>query len=137
MAAAVVVLWRSAAVQGLVWPGLLTAVFLAAEGSTALWAVSEMEIALYALLVLLASGLYMKEQESGRGYASGFLFGLAYLARPEAALVFLAAALHTFWMSGRRTIGPRGLGPASGVGGLGPSPHPSRGTGSPCLPVAR
>lgn len=72
---------------GLLW--------LTASGSWAVASMSGMETALFALLAMFGVGVMAVEAEHHELRGSGIIFGLAYLTRPEGALVFAAAWLAT------------------------------------------
>jgi hypothetical protein len=82
--------------------GWLAALFLAADGSFALWSVSGLETPMFAFLILLGAFLYVKEQRElfpakqvANGFpTSGVVFALAAMTRPEAAAVFALAVAH-------------------------------------------
>ncbi len=81
--------------------GWMAALFLAVDGSFALWSVSGLETPMFAFLIALGAFLYIKEQRelgsalSGGGLPkSGIVFALAAMTRPEAAAVFALTAAH-------------------------------------------
>lgn len=92
--------------------GWLTALFLVADGSFALWSVSGLETSLFAFLVTLGVFLYIQENIARAKHfgtqsspkmlcryalefpASGVVLALAALTRPEAAAVFALTAAH-------------------------------------------
>lgn len=89
--------------------GWMAALFLVADGSFALWSVSGLETPLFAFLVALGAFLYLKEnfnhanaganrsrlQKWGLGIpASGIVFAMAAMTRPEAAALFALTAAH-------------------------------------------
>jgi len=63
------------------------------------WADSGMENSLHALLLVAATLALIRDERTGTGSASGFLFGLLCLTRPEAPLAVLVAAL--YWLASR------------------------------------
>ena len=78
------------------WAGVLAAGFLAVDGSFALWAVGGLETALFALLVTAGAISYLQEDSRPRrGLATGLLFALATMTRPEGLLVLGATAVHS------------------------------------------
>lgn len=83
--------------------GWIAALFLAADGSFALWSVSGLETSLFAFLVTLGAFLYVQENMPQRELVkntfansplSGIIFALAAMTRPEAAAVFAVMAAH-------------------------------------------
>ena len=75
--------------------GLLAALFLAADGSYALWAVGGLEGPLFALLLLAGALSYLREMKNpAMRSLSGFWFALAAMTRPEGLLVFALTGLH-------------------------------------------
>lgn len=94
--------------------GWLAALFLAVDGSFALWSVSGLETALFTLLVTLGAFLYVGEnlnpaRTPAAGIplpASGVVFALAAMTRPEAAAVFALTAAH---QAGWRILAQRKL----------------------------
>ena len=72
--------------------GVLTAWFLAINGSFAFWVIGGLEVPLFTFLVLSASCVYVHSQVTQDRrvmIASSVLWGMTYLARPEGALLFL------------------------------------------------
>jgi hypothetical protein len=65
---------------------------LAGSSAYACWATGGLETQLFTFLFLLASERFTRELDTGRGYASGFVFALAALCRPEGVLFFSLAA---------------------------------------------
>lgn len=91
--------------------GWLAALFLAVDGSFALWSVSGLETPLFAFLILLGATLYLKENGGGSSGPrllgvsvplSGIVFALAATTRPEAAAVFALTVAHS---ATRRVVG--------------------------------
>jgi arabinofuranosyltransferase len=77
------------------WLGTVAALFLAADGSFALWAVGGLEAPLFAFLVLAGAISYLRElRDEGRVPLSGLWFALATMARPEGLLVYALTGLH-------------------------------------------
>jgi arabinofuranosyltransferase len=76
--------------------GWMAALFLAFDGSFALWSISGLETSLFAFLLTLGALLYVKEnfQAALPIPYSGFVFALAAMTRPEAAAVFALTAAH-------------------------------------------
>lgn len=86
--------------------GWLAALFLAVDGSFALWSVSGLETPLFAFLLALGAFLYVRENWNDFGLTtlagnapvslpqSGIVFALAALTRPEATAVFALTAAH-------------------------------------------
>lgn len=88
--------------------GWMAALFLAADGSFALWSVSGLETPLFAFLITLGAFLYVQENLSREDFSqksprqqffgnlpySGLVFALAAMTRPEAAAVFALTAAH-------------------------------------------
>ncbi|MFQ5944999.1 MAG: hypothetical protein ACE5NC_01960, partial [Anaerolineae bacterium] len=94
------------------WAGVIAAGFLAADGSFALWAVGGLETALFALLVTAGSVSYLREDgRPQRGLATGLLFALATMTRPEGLLVLGVTAVHSAAraLAGRRLPGQTDL----------------------------
>src|SRR3970282_273681 len=56
-----------------------------------MWSVSGLETSLLAALLALALILLVREEQTGRGIASGFALALVALARAEGAVFFVAA----------------------------------------------
>ncbi len=85
-----------ATTPGGVWAGVLAAGLLAADGSFALWAVGGLETALFTLLVAAGAISYLREDGGPRrGLATGLLFALATMTRPEGILVLGVTAFHS------------------------------------------
>jgi hypothetical protein len=85
--------------------GWMAALFLAVDGSFALWSVSGLETPLMAFLVTLGAFLYVGEnfskKNSGEKFfarlpKSGIVFALAAMTRPEAGAVFALVVAHQF-----------------------------------------
>ncbi len=82
--------------------GWIAALFLAADGSFALWSVSGLETSMFAFLIALGALLYVQENfrksaDTPSNFAipwSGFVFALAALTRPEAVFVFALTVAH-------------------------------------------
>lgn len=76
--------------------GWIAALFLAVDGSFALWSVSGLETPLFAFLLALGAFLYVRENYSNpvSWPQSGIVFALAAMTRPEAAAVFALTAAH-------------------------------------------
>ena len=65
---------------------------LAATGAFACWCTGGLETQLFTFLVLLAFERTLAEIASGRGFASGAVFALAAMTRPEGLLLFALTA---------------------------------------------
>ncbi len=91
--------------------GWMAALFLAVDGSFALWSVSGLETPMMAFLIALGAFLYLREntsppapllnfrnRNSGEGSfpTSGIIFALAAMTRPEAGAVFALVVAHQF-----------------------------------------
>ena len=77
--------------------GWMAALFLAVDGSFALWSVSGLETPMMAFLLTLGAFLYLKENFQSKIIPlSGIIFALAAMTRPEAAAVFGLTAAHQF-----------------------------------------
>jgi len=83
--------------------GWMAALFLAADGSFALWSVSGLETSMFAFLLALGAFLYVGENTSpsipllkgeGRFPLSGIVFAIAAMTRPEAGAVFALLVAH-------------------------------------------
>lgn len=75
--------------------GLLVAALLAVDGSFALWSVSGMETAMFALLVLAGSAMYLGElRREPRFPWSGLVFAAAAMTRPEGVMWFGLTVAH-------------------------------------------
>ena len=73
---------------------LATLGIVAASAPVAVWFVAGLETGIYATLLVFAVLRRLSEQENGGGRASGFLFSLVVLSRPEGILFWLVAAAH-------------------------------------------
>ncbi len=71
--------------------------FLAASGPFAAWTMGGLETPLFTLLLLWSGFAFLREEESGKGWLSGILWGLLALARPEGVIFALIAALFRLW----------------------------------------
>lgn len=72
--------------------GVAAALLLASSGPFALWAAAGLETALFACVILAATLLHIRET-SGRGLPlSGAAWGVAYMVRPDAPLLFAVSA---------------------------------------------
>ncbi len=81
--------------------GWMAALFLAADGSFALWSVSGLETPMMAFLVALGAFLYVGENFQPKNISaalplSGIVFALAAMTRPEAGAVFALVVAHQF-----------------------------------------
>lgn len=77
------------------WVGATAALFLALDGSFALWSVGGMETAMFTCLVLAGTFAYLREQsDPHRWPLSGLLFALAAMTRPEGVMLFTVTAGH-------------------------------------------
>ncbi len=103
LARRVVCLWLPARFAGAVgsnhgrgvWLAAAATLFLAADGSFALWAVGGLETALFSLLLLAGALAYVHEVEHvDAPVVSGVWFALAALARPEGVLVYGVTLAH-------------------------------------------
>lgn len=80
--------------------GWMAALFLAVDGSFALWSVSGLETPMFAFLITLGVFLYVSEQNfftkslGAEIPLSGFVFALAGMTRPEAGAVFALVVAH-------------------------------------------
>ncbi len=83
--------------------GWMAALFLAADGSFALWSVSGLETPLFAFLITLGAFFYIQENFQNpfssrkrvlKIPTSGIIFALAAMTRPEAAAVFALTVAH-------------------------------------------
>jgi len=73
----------------------LSLLFLAVDGSFALWSVGVMETAIFTFFLLSGILAYLDEGEDERSaLLSGLLFALAALTRPEGVLVFAVTLFH-------------------------------------------
>lgn len=64
---------------------------LAFSAPFAAWSMAGLETPLVMLLVLSSSIVFVREEDSGKGFASGFLLALLALTRPECALFAIIA----------------------------------------------
>jgi arabinofuranosyltransferase len=77
------------------WLGAIAALFLAADGSYALWAVGGLEAPLFAALLLAGALSYLRELRDDRRLPlSGLWFALAAMTRPEGLLVYALTGVH-------------------------------------------
>jgi arabinofuranosyltransferase len=77
------------------WLGPLAVLFLATDGSFALWAVGGLESSLFAFLILAGALAYLREmRDPGIVPLSGAWFALAAMTRPEGLLVYALTGLH-------------------------------------------
>jgi len=76
--------------------GWMAALFLAVDGSFALWSVSGLETPMMAFLIALGAFLYLKENFHAQFPTSGIIFALAAMTRPEAGAVFALVVAHQF-----------------------------------------
>jgi hypothetical protein len=88
----------------LVWWGarrtplaLLPTLLLAVSAPFVAWSVSGLETSLYTLLVTAGVLLFVREEESGRGWLSAVMLVLAALARPEGLMFAGLAILFRAW----------------------------------------
>jgi len=87
--------WFSRQDAGLRWVGPIAALFLAADGSFALWAVGGLESPLFAFLVLAGGISYLREmKDPDLTPLSGAWFALAAMTRPEGLLIYALTGLH-------------------------------------------
>lgn len=78
------------------WAAAIAALFLAADGSFALWSVSGMETALFGFLLTWGMLLYLREEQDERyPIFTGLILASASLARPEGVLAFSLTMLHS------------------------------------------
>lgn len=81
--------------------GVAAALLLASSGPFALWAAAGLETAMFACVILAATMLHIREA-SGRGLPlSGAVWGLAYMVRPDAPLLF---AVSGAWKIGESAL---------------------------------
>lgn len=74
---------------------VIAVLFLALDGSFALWAVSGMETSMFAFLVLAAMTSYLWEWKNEKpGLLSGVLLALTAMTRPEGVLVLGVVVVH-------------------------------------------
>lgn len=77
------------------WVGAIAALFLALDGSFALWSVGGMETLMFTCLTLVGATAYLREQsDPHRWPLSGLLFALAAMTRPEGVMLFAVTAGH-------------------------------------------
>ncbi|MEA3344647.1 MAG: hypothetical protein U9Q78_00110 [Chloroflexota bacterium] len=76
------------------WVGAIAALFLALDGSFALWSVGGMETAMFTCLVLIGAAAYLRELSAPRWPLSGLLFALAAMTRPEGVMLFAVTVGH-------------------------------------------
>ena len=77
------------------WLGATAALFLALDGSFALWSVGGMETVMFTCLVFIAAMAYLREQSTPRYRPlSGLLFALAAMTRPEGVMIFAVTVGH-------------------------------------------
>jgi len=75
--------------------GAIAALFLALDGSFALWSVGGMETLMFTCLTLVGATAYLREQSDPRDWPlSGLLFALAAMTRPEGVMLFALTAGH-------------------------------------------
>ncbi|MDY7040559.1 MAG: hypothetical protein SVX38_06830 [Chloroflexota bacterium] len=87
--------------------GLVAALFLAVDGSFALWSVGGLETSLFAFLILAGAMAYIRElQGKARVPISGAWFALAAMTRPEGLLVFALTLTHqvAYRLSARKRL---------------------------------
>jgi arabinofuranosyltransferase len=75
----------------------VASLLLAASSPFAAWSVGGLETPLFTFLLAVSGYTLVREEEEGRGWLSGFLFGLLALTRPEGLLFALAAAAFRGW----------------------------------------
>ena len=77
------------------WVGLTAALFLALDGSFALWSVGGMETVMFSCLIFLGATAYLSELSTPlRTPYSGIIFALAALTRPEGVIFFAVTVVH-------------------------------------------
>jgi len=77
------------------WIGAIAMVFLALDGSFALWSVAGMETLMFTCLTFIGATAYLHERSSSsRWPLSGLLFALAALTRPEGVMLFAVTVGH-------------------------------------------
>ncbi len=80
---------------GGLWVGALASLFLALDGSFALWSVGGMETLMFTCLTFAGAAAYLHEQsEPDHWPLSGPLFALAAMTRPEGVMLFAVTAGH-------------------------------------------
>ncbi len=81
--------------MGGMWVGAIATLFLALDGSFALWSVGGMETPMFTCLVLVGTAAYFREQSDPcRWPLSGLFFALAAMTRPEGIMLFAVTAGH-------------------------------------------
>ncbi len=70
---------------------------LAASGPFAAWAVGGLETPLFTFLLFLSGIVFLHEEEHDRGWASGILWGLLALTRPEGVVFALTVLIFRLW----------------------------------------
>jgi arabinofuranosyltransferase len=80
--------------------------FLVAAAPFAAWTMGGLETLLFTFLLLLSGYIFLEEEAKGKGYLSGFLFGLLALSRPEGLLFALVAAGFRVWQLYRLKFRP-------------------------------
>ena len=77
------------------WLGAVAALFLAVDGSFALWSVGGLESSLFAFLILAGGLAYLREMRNPDAIPlSGVWFAFAGMARPEGLLVYVLTGIH-------------------------------------------
>ena len=77
------------------WVGAIAALFLALDGSFALWSVGGMETLMFTCLALAGAAAYLREQSDPHCWPlSGPFFALAAMTRPEGVMLFAVTAGH-------------------------------------------
>lgn len=75
--------------------GALAALFLALDGSFALWSVGGMETLMFTCLTLIGAAAYLREQSDPHCWPlSGPFFALAAMTRPEGVMLFAVTVGH-------------------------------------------
>lgn len=80
---------------------------LALSGPFAAWTMGGLETPLYTFLLLLSGTVFLREEERKRGWASGILWGLLAMTRPEGILFALIAIAFRLWQIGTHGSGAR------------------------------
>jgi arabinofuranosyltransferase len=89
---------------------VLAPLMLAACAPFTAWTMGGLETALFAFLLVASAFAFIREEERGHGAASGLLFGLLALARPEGIIFFgLAAGIRIWRIFLSRNEPPAGL----------------------------
>jgi hypothetical protein len=70
---------------------------LVATAPFAAWTIGGLETPLFTFLLFLSGYTFLEEEAKGKGYLSGFLFGLLALSRPEGLLFALVAFGFRIW----------------------------------------